>query len=106
MANLSKKIQNHYFHWVWGNNYIREDEPSYLINLELALSIRFNYGDSFFSSFENFTENIADIQFLRGDRPDENELERILIDAWNYLGIEERIADEFGLEDIDEDDIL
>lgn len=29
-----------------------------------------------------------------------------MIDAWNYLAIEERIEDGFGLEDIDEDDIL
>ncbi len=103
IMNLNEKIQEHFYHWVWGNNFIRGDEPSYLINLELGLSIRFDYKEGFFASYEDFIENIADIQFMLGDRPDdEDELERILTDAWNYLGIEERIADGFGLEGIDD----
>ena len=103
---LSSKIQEHFYHWVFGNNYIRDDEPSYLINLEHGISIRFNYAEGFFATFEEFTESIADLQFLNGTRPPNELIEKLMIDAWNYLAIEERIEDGFGLEDIDEDDIL
>lgn len=91
-------IQEYYYHWLWGNNFIREDEPSYLINLELGVSIRFNYEESYAAGFEEFKNNIADVQFLNNDRPDD--IEHILIDAWNYLAIEERISDGLDLDDI------
>ena len=31
-----------YDHWLWGENTLREDNPEYLINLEIGVSIRFN----------------------------------------------------------------
>jgi len=33
---------DNYDHWLWGENTLREDNPEYLINLEIGVSIRFN----------------------------------------------------------------
>tara|TARA_R110002126_G_scaffold289552_1_gene444687 strand:- start:219 stop:512 length:294 start_codon:yes stop_codon:yes gene_type:complete len=90
---MDKNIQKQFFHWVWGENKIREDEPTYLINLELAVSIRFDYSKGMFSSYEEFFNKIADVQFLNGNRPNKDEVTFILTEAWNYMVIEERILD-------------
>lgn len=83
-------LHDQYFHWVWGENRLRHDKPEYLINLEHGLSIRFELGDAMYATFDEFVDGIADIQFLTGERPDTEELDDILTDAWNYLGYEER----------------
>lgn len=95
-------MNNHdkYFHWLWGENKLRDDEPEYLVNLEHGVSIRFDMGDAYDASYEDFYGSIADVQFLSGQRPDKEKLEEILTDAWNYLCLEERKLDEF---DDDED---
>ena len=33
---------DYYDHWLWGVHTLREDNPEYLINLEIGVSIRFN----------------------------------------------------------------
>ena len=96
---MQKNIQEKYFHWVWGENKIREDEPTYLINLEILVSIRFDYSEGMFASYDDFYNKIADIQFLNGQRPNDNRLNEILTEAWNYMAIEERILDN-DLEDL------
>lgn len=89
-TELGKK----YFHWLWGENHLREDEPNYLINLEHSVSIRFDYADALGVSFEQFRNKIADVQFLSGRRPEPQRVEDILIEAWNYLCHEENLLDE------------
>lgn len=91
-----------YFHWLWGENKLREDEPEYLVNLEYGVSIRFDMGDAYSASFEEFYESIADVQFLSGERPSDEKLEELLTDAWNYLCHEERKLEEMDFEDEDD----
>lgn len=93
-------LQEKYYHWVWGENHIRPDKPNYLINLELGISIKFDYADGMFQDYEGFYESVADVQFLFGKRPGKERLEDILTDAYNFLGIEERLLD-MDLEDIE-----
>ncbi len=85
-----------YLHFVWGENNISQPgQQTYIIKLDPpAVSIRFDYAQGMFASFEEFYENIADVQFLTGERPDEEEVESILIDAWNFMALEERRLDE------------
>jgi len=35
-------IADQYFHWLWGDNQLRPDNPNYLINLEHGIIIRFD----------------------------------------------------------------
>lgn len=76
---------NEYYHWIFGENILREDEPTYLINLEIGVSIRFNYEEGYFKDFDEFFGGIADVQFFYGNRPDDDEVEAILTEAWNFL---------------------
>jgi len=100
-----KILEEKYFFWLWGENNIRSDHPNYLINLEIGVSIRFDYSQGFFSSYEEFYNSIADVQFIYGTRPDDPvELERILTDAWNYMAIEERLL-EGELDELTDDEI-
>ena len=85
---------DNYDHWLWGENTLREDNPEYLINLEIGVSIRFNSSIAMYADYEEFYNGIADVQFLYGERPDEDEVNRILIEGWNYLALEERKLDE------------
>lgn len=94
-----------YLHYVWGeNNISTPEQQTYIIKLDHpACSIRFNYSKGMFVSFEEFYEQIADVQFFTGDRPDEDEVERILTDAWNFMALEERKLDD-DLESMEDDD--
>lgn len=62
------------------------------------LFLRFNYADSYFTSYEDFVSNIAVQEWLDGERPDDRQVETILTDCWNFLALhereEERLADE------------
>ena len=79
------------------------DWPDQLAIVKLSyprLFLRFDYGDSYFASFEDFVSSIAVAEWLDGERPDKSEQERILTDCWNFLALhereEERQAEEFG----------
>jgi len=81
-------------HWLWGENKLREDKPEYLINLDVGVSIRYDPSLSTLASYEEFYDSIADIQFLSGVRPSPIEVEKIKVEAWNYLIKEEEKLDE------------
>lgn len=85
---------SNFHHWLWGENHTRPDKPNYLVNLEHGVSIRFDYEKGMFADFEEFYAEIADVQFLSGNRPEKEEVKRLLVEAWNYLCEEERILDE------------
>lgn len=105
VSEITDEIRSKYKHWVWGDNIVSNKELLYLINLEHGVSIRFDYADAFFASFEDFENSIADVQFLSGHRPDEETVNALIVDAWNFMGIQERLEDGFGLEDLGEVDI-
>lgn len=100
---IDQKTKDYFQHWLWSDNIISQEGKLYLINLEYALMVKFDYGDAYFADFEDFESQISDMQFLRGDRPDEEKVHSLLVDAWNFMGIQERIEDGFGLEDINDD---
>lgn len=79
-----------YYHWIWGENKLRSDAPNYLINLEIGVSIKFDSELAMFSDYDNFYKSLADVQFLYNNRPSSSKVQEILIEAWNYLCLEER----------------
>lgn len=101
--NNLEKAKKYFKHWVWGDNDLTGNEHSYLINLEHGVSLKFPYGETFFADFEDFETSLADVQFLSGNRPGPEEVEELIIDAWNFLGISERLGDGYGIEDINDE---
>ena len=97
------KIEAHK-HWWWGENkqWFPEDET--LIRMDFPRCfIRYNLGDAYFASFEEFYESIAEVQWMDGEKPSKRVQEQIMTEAWNFLAIEERLLEE-DLENIDLDD--
>lgn len=68
------------------------------------LFVRFNYADSYFSSFEEWVEEQTDLQWLDpNDKPTTaDEVESVLIDCWNFLALHE--AEEERLNEMEDDD--
>lgn len=92
------------------NFYIAEnilDWPGQLGIVKLSeprLFIRFNYGESYFASYEEFISEIAVIEWIDGVRPTKSEQEEILTDCWNFLALTERKEDElFEQDELDDD---
>ncbi len=92
---------SNYYHWLWGNNNLRPDRPNYLINLEYGVSIQFAE-DAQYADWEEFYASAADIQFLTGERPDQEQVEILMIEAWNFLCLEERLLEELEEEETED----
>ena len=94
--------EENYHHWLFGDNILTADQSSYLVNLEYGLSIRFNYGDSYFATFEEFQQRLADIQFLNGQRPPKDKVNQLIIEGWNFLcKYEEKQENDLSIEEFD-----
>ena len=76
-------LHEKYFHWYLGENILRKDDTTCLVNFKYGIGIFFAYKESYFSSFEEFFESLADVQFFSGDRP--NDIQPMLEEAWNFL---------------------
>lgn len=95
-----EKLQEKFYHWFIGDNNIRSDKPSYIANIDIGIIIRFDDSISFNADFNEFFNGLADVQFFNGNRPSEDEVIRILTDAYNYMVIEDKILEQ-DLADID-----
>jgi len=42
---------DNYDQWLWGENTLREDNPEYLIKLEIGVSIRFNSSIAMYADY-------------------------------------------------------
>ncbi|MDR0835939.1 MAG: hypothetical protein LBN11_05095 [Tannerella sp.] len=99
-----QKIEAHKYWW-WGENHQHFPDEETLIRLAFPrVFIRYKLADAYFASFREFYDSIAEVQWIDGTdtKPSEQEQAEILVEAWNFLAIEERILEE-DLEDIDLD---
>jgi len=88
------KIKEHQFWWL-GENKQWYPEYETLIRLNYPrVYIKYKVEDAYFATFEQFYRNIADVQWLDGERPPKREQEEILTEAWNFLAIEERLLED------------
>jgi len=57
--------------------------------------IRYKVSEAYFSSYQQFYQSIAVVEWLDGEKPtDEDEVQKIFTDCWNYLALEERKLEE------------
>ena len=89
MANQS--IPDKFKHFFWGENKLFFPDEEYVIKLSFPrMFVRYNVGDAYFASFEDFVTSIAEIQFLDGERPSDKEVQEHMVDIWNYVALCER----------------
>ena len=89
MANQS--IPEKFKHYFWGENKLFFPDEEYVIKLSFPrMFVRYNVGDAYFASFEEFVTSIAEIQFLDGERPSDKEVQEHMVDIWNYVVLCER----------------
>lgn len=53
-----------------------------------------DYSDSYFASFEEFSENIAEVNFFNYKDREHTDLESLLVDAWNFMSKQEETEEE------------
>lgn len=69
-----------------------------------AVFVRFNYGDSYFATFEEFRDALTVVEWIGGETPDAADQEAILTDCWNFLAQhEEEEENRFDSGDYDDD---
>jgi hypothetical protein len=97
-----KKFESHK-HFILGENKQWFPEYDFIIHLnEPRCFIKYNSDLAMFASFEQFYSNIAEVQWLDG-APSQELIHQTLIDAWNFLSIEDRILED-DLSDVDDED--
>ena len=48
-----------------------------------------DYGEAYFCDFEEFREHIAEVTFFDKEDKTEENRERLIVDAWNFLSLQE-----------------
>ena len=90
MTKIPEKFKNFF----WGENKLFFPDEEFVIKLSYPrVFVRYNVGESYFSSFDEFFNSIAEVQYIDGKRPSEKEQQEILTDIWNYIALEERILE-------------
>jgi len=98
-----KKFEAHKHYW-WGENHQHHEGQETIIKMSFPRAfIRYEVGDAYFASYEEFYDSIAEVQWFDGDEITEKKKKEILIEAWNFLAIEERLLEQ-DLEEIEDED--
>jgi len=70
--------------------------------------VRYSLDDGYFADFDEFFANIAEVQYIDGERPSEKEHIAIITDIWNFLALDERMLEndmaDIDIEEWEEDD--
>lgn len=89
-----------YKHYVIGENKLCFPDFEYIIKLDFPrVYIKYELGAASFANYDEFYNGIAEVQWLDGEIPPEAVQSEILINAYNFLAIDERLL-ENDIEDI------
>lgn len=78
-------------HWWYCDNIVNHPGEIGLLRMDFPrvfVLIR-DYAEAYFADFEDFQEHIAEVNFFDPDDRDTADVEGILIDAWNFLSLQE-----------------
>lgn len=103
---MNPREKDQYSAFFWAENRVTHPGYEYIIHLdEPRCFIKFHLADSMFTTYEQFYESVAEVQWLDGpsSAPEGQELAGFLARAWNYLVLEEEILDQ-DLNEMDDDD--
>jgi hypothetical protein len=72
-----------------GKNNLYFPDFEFVIKLSFPrVFVRYKTTKGYYSDFDKFFSNIADVQYLEGKRPSEFEHYQILTDIWNFITME------------------
>ena len=82
---IPDEFKNYYL----GRNSLFFPDFEFVIKLSFPrVFVRYKVSEGYYSDFDKFFTNIAEVQYLEGERPSESEHNQILTDVWNYLTME------------------
>ena len=72
-----------------GRNSLFFPDHEFVIKLSFPrVFVRYKLTEGYYSDFDKFFRNIAEVQYLEGRRRSETEHNQILTDVWNYITME------------------
>lgn len=90
-----------YKHYVIGENKLCFPDHEYIIKLDFPrVYIKYKLTEAYFADYDEFYNGITEVQWLDGDKPSKEKQEEILINAYNFLAIDERLL-ENNFDDLD-----
>jgi hypothetical protein len=79
------KFKNYYI----GKNTLFSPEYEFVVKLSFPrVFVRYKLTEGYYYDFDKFFKNVAEVLYLEGHRPSENEQQQILNDIWNYITME------------------
>lgn len=65
--------------------------PEYEFVIKLSFPrvfVKYKVTEGYYSDFDKFFKNVAEVQYLEGKKPSETEHQQIITDIWNYITME------------------
>jgi hypothetical protein len=82
---IPDKFKSYYL----GKNTLFFPEYEFVIKLSFPrVFVKYKITEGYYSDFDKFFNNIAEVQYLEGDRPSESDHQDILEDIWNYIAMQ------------------
>lgn len=82
---IPAKFKNYYT----GKNTLFYPEYEFIIKLSYPrVFVKYKITEGYYTDFDKFFNNIAEVQYLEGDRPREIDQQQILDDIWDYITME------------------
>ena len=107
MNKARKKAIERCQYWWFADNIVSHPGQIALIKMDFPqvfILIR-DYGETMFAGFDDFKNRIAEVNFFNPADREETNIEEILIDAWNFLSLEEE-EEERQYREYEEEDYL
>ena len=82
-------IPYEYKNFYFGKNSLFFPECEFVIKLSFPrVFVKYIRTEGYYSDFDKFFDNIADVQYLEGKRPSEMEHNKIITEIWNFITME------------------
>jgi hypothetical protein len=90
-------IPDDFKNYFTGRNSLFFPDFEFVIKLSYPrVFVSYKVTEGYYTDFNKFFSNIADVQYLDGKRPSETEHNQILTSIWNYITMENNpIRDDF-----------
>lgn len=102
---MNNKIPERFRNYFIGENNLFFPDEEFILKMDFPrVFVRYKLNEGYFADFDDFFANIAEVQYIDGERPSQKEQDKILVDIWNFLALDEaRLEDD--LENMDLDDL-
>ncbi|MBN2612494.1 MAG: hypothetical protein JXB00_13130 [Bacteroidales bacterium] len=82
-------IPNEFKNFYLGKNSLFFPEFEFVIKLSFPqVFIKYKITEGYYTDFDKFFKNIAEVQYLDGHKPSDTEHNKIITDVWNFITME------------------